>query len=97
MILQEALDQVDEVNDDEVIFAAQPWTLSSAAEICRLDERHSVPASVAARGMSYFLEIFVAREVLEVFGTHRATKEQRRDLLLYYAEHDAYPEWVYRI
>jgi hypothetical protein len=97
MKLQELLDQVVHLNDDDVIFAAMPWTLTSDAEVGQLDDEGRVPPTAVARGMSYFLEISVAKEVLEVFGRHKATAEQQRALLLYYAENDAYPQWVYEL
>lgn len=95
MKLQEALDQVDQLNDDQVIFARKPWGPHSDAEIASLDTDLRVPTNVVARGLHYFLEASVAKEVLEVFGDRETTEEQRRALLLYYAEHDAYPKWVY--
>jgi hypothetical protein len=39
----------------------------------------------------------MARQVLEVFERRKPSEEQTRALLLYYAENDAYPSWVYEI
>ncbi len=95
MNLRDALDQIAAVSDDQVIFARKPWTLDSDAEIGMLDEEFRVPASVTARGLSYFLEISVSREVLEVLPESKSTAESRRALVMFYAEYDAYPDWVY--
>jgi hypothetical protein len=96
MKLREALDQVGHLDDDKVIFARRPWILDTEAEIGRLDDESlGVPEAIRNRGLEYFLDVPVAREVLEVFGNREPTVEERRALLLFYAEHDAYPDWVY--
>lgn len=96
MKLENALDQVQKLQDDEVIFAKKPWTLGSEAEVGPLDSDLRVPKVIVDRGFVYFLEANVAREVLEVFGDRESTPDERRALLMYYAEHDAYPNWVYK-
>ena len=95
MKLREALDRVDQLTDDDVIFARKPWTLDSEAEIGRLDSNYRVPAVSTQRGLKYFLEASVINEVLEVFGDREPSAEQCRLLLMYYAENDAFPSWVY--
>lgn len=97
MRLESALDQVQQLQGDDVIFAKKPWTLDSEAEIASLDSDLRVPKEIADRGLAYFLEADVAREVLEVFGDHEPTLNEHRALLIYYAEHDAYPDWVYKL
>lgn len=96
MKLGPILDQIDNLSDDMCIFARQPWSLSSEAEIARLGNDFKTPQAIADKGLSYFLEVHVAKEVLEVFGNYSASAEEKRRLLLFYAENDAYPEWVYR-
>ena len=96
MKLQEALDQVGQLSDDKVIFARRPWTLDTEAEIGTLEgENLSVPQEVRNRGFEYFLDVSVAQEVLEVFGNREPTVDEMHALLSHYAEHDAYPDWVY--
>lgn len=95
MKLREALDQIENLGDDDVIFAQKPWSLESDAEVGVLDANLRVPADVAARGFAYFLEASLADELLGVFGRHNAIVDERRALLLHYAEHDAYPQWAY--
>lgn len=60
------------------------------------DENFGIPTDVKEAGFSYFLEIFVAREVLEVLEGKPSTSEERVRLLIYYADNDAYPEWVHQ-
>lgn len=91
----DALDQVQQLGEGKVIFARKPWALDAEADIGVLDENLSVPGSMKSRGLEYFLEADVAKEVLEVFGDRDPTVQEIRALLLFYAENDAYPEWVY--
>jgi hypothetical protein len=95
MKLQDALDQIASLADEDVIFAKRPWHMESEAIIGQLDERLAVPKSIAEKGFSYFIEVHLAKEVLEVFDPRTPSERECRDLLLYYAEHDAYPAWVY--
>lgn len=44
MKLQEALDRVEQMGNDDVIFARKPWTLESDAEIGALDADLRVPS-----------------------------------------------------
>ena len=46
-------------------------------------------------GFKYFLGVSTAREVLEVFQGREPSLEEKIDCLLYYAENDAFPGWVY--
>jgi hypothetical protein len=93
MKLQGILDRLNELGDDQVIFACRPWTPDSEAEIGILDHNLRVPDEMNNRGLEYFLEASVAKEVLEVLA--RPTRERMRALILFYAENDAYPEWVF--
>jgi len=44
---------------------------------------------------THFLEVDVANEVLEAIANRQASPADRCDLLIYYAENDAYPNWIY--
>lgn len=96
MMLANVLDQISQLADDEVIFAKKPWTLSSEADVGRLDIDFRVPKVISDRGLEYFLEVSVALKVLEAFGARKPTQGECRALLMYYAEDDAYPKWVYK-
>lgn len=95
MKLQEAIDQIAELGDEEVIFARRPWTLDSDAHIGVFDENFRVPEVLTKQGLGYFLEISIAKEVLEVLENKKPTLEQTRELVIFYAENDAHPQWVY--
>jgi hypothetical protein len=55
-----------------------------------------VPGSISILNFEYFIDVPVAKEVLGVFAPRMPSVQQRNELLLYYAEHDAYPSWVYQ-
>lgn len=95
MNLETILDQVLNMQDDLCIFAKKPWTPTSQAVAVTLEADFGTPKELSDQGMEYFLEVHVAKEVLEVFGDRVPTKEEQRQLLIFYAENDAYPDWVY--
>jgi hypothetical protein len=74
-----------------------PWTADAEARVVELDEESRLPPDALSDGLGYFLETSVAREVLDVLRNRptKSTTEDACSLLLYYAENDAYPEWVY--
>ena len=96
MKLEEALDQIDSLTDEDVVFAKRPWQLDSEALIGKLDENFGTPKPIAEQKLDYFIDVPVAKEVLGIFGSRQISQQERRALLLYYAEHDAYPKWVYQ-
>lgn len=96
MNLEQLLDRIHELPDGECIFARKPWSATSEAVTAPLGENFQVPSDVVALGLDYFLEVHIAREVLEVFGDRPASSEEKLRLLIFYAENDAYPGWVYQ-
>ena len=95
MTLTEAITKIDSAGDETVIFSRRPWSPTAESTIGPLDDDLTVPASLREAGFEYFLEATVAKEVCEVFECHPPTLDEKVRLLLYYAENDAYPEWVY--
>ena len=80
--------------DEHMICARKPWSGLSDAVVTEPTEELGVPAKVREDGYEYFLEVFIAHEVLGVFSEPRGLDDQVR-LLIHYAEHDAYPEWAF--
>jgi hypothetical protein len=85
----------DSLNDGLCIFAAKPWSATSPAAIAPLDDRFKPPQEILARGLVYFLEVHVGNEVLEVFGDREPSAIEKMNLLIFYAENDAYPDWIF--
>jgi hypothetical protein len=93
--LQELIAGLNELDEHGVICVKRPWTANAEAQLAALDENLSIPASVLAAGYAYFLEVHVAREIVGVFEEKPSTLDEMLRLLIHYAEHDAYPDWVY--
>jgi hypothetical protein len=94
MTLAEALDRIQSLGDEDIVFAVRPWTLGTEAAIGLLDDEYGVPQAYKDRKLEYFLEASLAKELLADFHDRGFTKDQRRDFLVYYAEHDAFPSWA---
>jgi hypothetical protein len=93
--LVDAIAGLDALDEDAVLFARQPWSATSEVTIANLADDLRAPAAVIDAGFAYLLEVHVAREVLEVFEGRPTTLDEKLRLLLHYAEHDAFPDWVY--
>jgi len=96
MTLKEAVRQLDSLNEDLFLCVRRPWTPSAECVLVEPDDRLMVPAHVRIAGFDYFLEVHVAREVLEVLDEETTSPDREVQLLLYYAEFDAYPDWAYQ-
>jgi hypothetical protein len=94
--LDEAVKQLDILDEDAILCVRQPWAPSAECVVVAPDENFAVPKHIKGAGLAYFLEVHVAREVLGVFGKKSPTHEEKVRLLIHYAENDAYPDWVYQ-
>jgi hypothetical protein len=66
--LIELVERLAELDDEETIYVCEPWTADSAAMVALEDpdrKPFGVPLEAAEAGMTYFLEVFGAREVVE--------------------------------
>ena len=93
--LMTIIDGLPGLPEDACIFARKPWSITSEAVAAPLGAEFQVPPNLTEAGLAYFLEVSVAKEVLEVLGDSPSIKEQQQ-LLIFYAENDAYPDWVYK-
>ncbi|WP_437668821.1 DUF7716 domain-containing protein [Sorangium sp. So ce131] len=93
--LDEAVRQLDALDEDAILCVRRPWTSSSECISAAPDEKLGVPRHVKNAGFEYFLEVHVAHEILGIFEDRRPTHDEKVRLLIYYAENDAYPDWVY--
>jgi len=83
----DVLQRLGSFDDDETIYVAdEPPTADTPALVC--------PEGSQPAGWAYLLEIYLAREVLEVWRDWRRLSEPSRqdavDAVVYYAENDAY-------
>jgi hypothetical protein len=93
MKLSQAVAELDLLDEGATICAQKPWTADSECQLVVLKGK-PVPEDVKAAGYHYFLEIHVAKEVLEVFGDRKPAAEEKLRLIIHYAEYDAYPDWL---
>jgi hypothetical protein len=94
MRLRDVIGDVESLDDSLCIVAKRPWSPESEALLVRLTADWRVPQEVLIQGHEYFLEVSVALdEVLDGLGD-KLSPEQRVDAVLFYAENDAYPEWL---
>lgn len=84
---------LESADDSLCIFAKRPWTGDSEAKLVRFTEDFRVPEEVRSAGYEYFLEVTVARdEVLS--GPVALSDDQEVSAVIYFAENDAFPEWL---
>jgi hypothetical protein len=89
--LGDAVRQIESLDQDLTIYAQEPWNADSEIEFAPCDQR--VMADMNSRGLTYFLEIFVAKEILENWVAERPRSDAERfAFVVYYARNDAFPE-----
>lgn len=65
MNLAEVAERLREFDGDDTIYASQPWTEASAAIVVPEPASGGLPAAADKAGLKYFLEVSIAREVVE--------------------------------
>ena len=92
MKLIEAIRELASLDDDGVIYASKPWTPSSEAVVADGPDSGAPPDEAKRLGLKYFLEVFIAREVLEGWLSNLDTKPTLEDTcarIIEYAINDA--------
>ena len=95
MILAELFANLETLDDNLTIYArADPeWSPTSEATVCVPPDDGTTVPPLAAAGMDYFLEVYIAKEVLQGWARSAGGKElslQRIcDILINYAQNDA--------
>ncbi len=84
---------LETADDSLCIVAKRPWAGDSEAKLVCFTEDFRIPEEALSGGYEYFLEVSVTRdEVLS--GPVALSNEQRITAVIYYAENDAFPEWL---
>ncbi|QJP13701.1 hypothetical protein G3545_08545 [Starkeya sp. ORNL1] len=92
MTLLEAIRTLDELSDDGIIYAKEPWRGDAEAIVLPDFEDEAAIEEAVRLGFKYFLEVFIAREFLEDWSDdlRRAGAFQEIcDRVIYYATYDA--------
>jgi hypothetical protein len=91
--LLDIVGRLSEFDEEDTIYVSEPWTADSDAMVATAPDDTMVPPKAAAEaGMTYFIEIFIAIEVIE--GWIGSQKEKPSlsatcERLIYYAINDA--------
>ncbi len=94
MNLASIIANLESVDSARTIVAKRPWNASSEARLVLTADDGRIPSGVLRDGFEYFLEVSVALD--EVLGSRadRLSPTQRLAAIIYYAENDAYPDWL---
>jgi hypothetical protein len=65
MKLLDVISRIDELDEDETIFLRPPWTEDSSAIVAYESADGGLPAEAQEHGLGYFVEVAIAREILE--------------------------------
>jgi hypothetical protein len=77
---------------ESTIYAREPWTPASDAIVAVEPEDGGLPDTARRAGMTYFIEVFIALEVLEDWDSNVSVPPNpaaRVQRLIEYAIHDA--------
>lgn len=92
MNLSEILARLSEFNDEDTIYAKEPWSEDSEAMVVPEPADGSVPKEAEDNGLSYFIEVFIAKEFLEGLVNHKerhTSLSEKIERLIQYADSDA--------
>lgn len=83
------LESIDGLDGEATIYALPDRPLSSESGAVAAFEGSTIP-----EGLTYLLEVFLARDVIETWSIHRQGRvpdsEERVTAVVYYADRDAY-------
>jgi hypothetical protein len=93
MNLAEIVSMLESADDSLCIVAKRPWVGESEAKLVSFTEDYRIPTEALFEGYEYFLEVSTARDDV-LSGPVPLSDAQRLAAVIYYAEHDACPEWL---
>ena len=92
MKLSEVIASLSRFDDEDTIYATEPWTADSDALVMHEPDAGGVPELAAQKGMTYVIEVFIALEFLEGWQANEKrllSLEERCARLIYYATYGA--------
>ncbi|ANH67490.1 hypothetical protein [Mitsuaria sp. 7] len=93
MNLRDILLHPADLHEDAVVYARRPWSLmSEAITLRRPGTSATLNPALKGTGLEYFLEAFLITEIYEDLLMQGKTGLEAAEVVLYYAENDAYPE-----
>jgi hypothetical protein len=92
MTIIEAVQNLDSLDSEGTIYAARPWAANSIAVVDSEPEGGGIRHDAKEKGLDYFLEVIIAREILEdleAYLERAPTSEERCERIIQYATYDA--------
>ena len=92
MKLLEVIASLSRFDSEDTIYATEPWTADSEVMVMREPDAGGVPQAAAKQGMTYFIEIFIARDFLDGWQQNEKqplSLEEQCAGLIHYAIYDA--------
>ena len=65
LTLGDVIDRLSEFDNEDTIYAAEPWMEESEAIVAREPIAGGLPSEALDAGMTYFLEVSIAQEFVE--------------------------------
>lgn len=90
--LVELVENLGVIDPEFTIYAQEPWTCDSMAMAVQEPEGGGVPLEAANAGMSYLIEVFIAKEFLDGWARNEGrepTSQEMCNRLIHYAIYDA--------
>ena len=90
--LLDIVGRLSDFDEDDTIYAAEPWAEDSAAMVAPEPDEGLVPAKAAKAGLTYFIEVFIAIEFTEAWVASQEEKPSQSAIcqrLIEYATNDA--------
>jgi hypothetical protein len=92
MTLLDVIANLAHFDEVDTIYLEQPWNRGATAVVAREPDSGRVPDEAADLGLDYFLEVSIAREILEDWASSRQSSpslEAKCDRIIQYAINDA--------
>lgn len=93
MRLAEIVAGLESYDDSLCIVVKRPWTGDAEAKLVGFTEDFRIPEELRFAGYEYFLEVSTALDEI-LSGPVVLSTERRLAAVIYYAEYDAFPEWL---
>lgn len=91
MKLLDAIENIEQLDSEHTLYAAEPWNKDSAVVIAMEPDDGGLPDEAARLGCKYFLEVFIAKDFIEDWRATQAgtpSPEEKCTRLVEYAVND---------
>lgn len=92
MKLLDVIRDLETLDEESTIYAAEPWTEDSEVIVSREPDSGGLPPEAERRGLKYFLEVFIARDFAADWASHLGAQpslQQKCARLIKYATTDS--------